>query len=47
MKISEACKFKVIIDNINYAAVAVCKNSGNSFITNSNLREKQYFQMFV
>ena len=40
MNLSEACKFKVIIDNVNYAAVAVCKNSGNSFITNSNLRKK-------
>ena len=39
MNLSEACKFKVIIDNINYPAVAVCKNSGNSFITNSNLRK--------
>ena len=43
MKISEACKFKVIIDNINYAAVAVCKNSGNSFITDSNLRKETMF----
>ena len=37
MKISEACKFKVIIDNINYAAVAVCKNSGNSLLRTEGL----------
>ena len=46
MKISEACKFKVIIDSINHAAVAVCKNSGNSFITNSNLRKETMFLNF-